>query len=331
MLGQSGSSTDKPNVVRSAMGITIADAMANLQQKTTREIFWGHMKVLILGEEFAKEGIREQLDFFGRDPEPRMRTHVFVGKGKASEILAVVPSIERPTTEPAKELVEMRYGMSVTLKQLLQMLKSEVQTAALPWLEKVPGREDGGDKKVLCLNGIAVFKKDKMIGHIDDKTTRGVMWLRNEIKRATITVEPQEGKGFVSLDLLRSRTNLKPNIENGKWLMTVEPMTEDDIVQNGTNLNMMDAAVVKMLEQEVERDLEDRIRLALDDVQNEMKADIIGFADAFHRKYPDKWESVKDRWDKIFPEIEVKVVPNVHIRRSGMFGEPVGSPKKSVR
>ena len=71
--------------VRSAEGKTVAEAMTRLQEALTREIFWGQNEVLLIGDELAKEGISDQIDFWMRHSKPRIRADVFVSKGKAKE------------------------------------------------------------------------------------------------------------------------------------------------------------------------------------------------------------------------------------------------------
>jgi spore germination protein KC len=210
------------------------------------------------------------------------------------------------------------------------MLSGDAQAAALPWIELNQGQ--GGNKPSdIRLNGTAVFKKDKMVGYIDDKVTRGVLWVRNEIELPAITIEPKEAEGAISFILLDSNTKLIPKITDGTWEMTIKVVTEDDIVQNGTNLNVMNPEVVKKLQKQLEKDLENRIQLALDKVQKEIKADIFGFAEVFHRQYPNEWEKVKDHWDEKFPQIEVKIDSEVHIKRPGMSTTPQGLPEKEVK
>jgi spore germination protein KC len=75
---------------------------------------------------------------------------------------------------------------------------------------------------------------------------------------------------------------------------------------------------ITMLERELESDLKGRIKLTLKKVQKEMKADIIGFGEAFHRKYPEEWLDVKERWDEVFPTVEVTLNIKSNVRRPGM-------------
>ncbi|MCI1068295.1 hypothetical protein MOQ17_20625, partial [Stenotrophomonas maltophilia] len=76
-------------LVRSGDGVNIADAMSKVQARLPRRIFWGHCKVYLFGEEAAKEGISDHIDFLVRHPEPRNRAFLYVSKGKAEEMLAL--------------------------------------------------------------------------------------------------------------------------------------------------------------------------------------------------------------------------------------------------
>ena len=58
-----GSGGSPQTLVRSAKGITIADAMAKLQEKLPRHIFWGHSEVFIFNRELAMDGIADHIDF----------------------------------------------------------------------------------------------------------------------------------------------------------------------------------------------------------------------------------------------------------------------------
>lgn len=331
--GGGGAGREGTTFVRSAAGVTIADAMARLQEKFPRSIFWGQTTVFIIGEELAKAGIQEQIEFLARHPQPRLDAFVFVSQGKAADVLELAPPLERYSAEVLREMAEMKNLMRVTLKDLLQMLSSETGAAALPWLEISPSRPGHPAKEHMIpyVAGTAVFKQAKMIGSIDDKITRGLLWIRDEIETAIVTVAPKEAEGLVSLYQLRANTVQVPEIEQGKWKMTLKVETEDDVVQNTTKLNLMNPKFVKMLEKDAEEAIANRMRMAISQGQKEMQADIFGFAETFHRKYPKEWEGAKGHWDDIFPELEVKVEVKAYIRRPGKATVPAGLPKKEVK
>jgi len=62
-----------------------------------------------------------------------------------------------------------------------------------------------------------------------------------------------------------------------------------------------------------------------------MKADIFGFAEEFHRKYPKQWNQVKDQWDGVYPKVEVTIDIKAHIRSPGAATLPAGIPEQEVK
>ncbi|WP_423802538.1 Ger(x)C family spore germination protein [Neobacillus sp. SAB-20_R2A] len=306
-------------LVRSAAGKTVADAMAKLQEKLPRKIFWGHTDVFIFHEELAKQGIAKHIDFIMRHPTLRERGQIFVSSQKAKKVLKLMPPLERDLSEVLKELSQHKLGLNITTKKLAQMLVGDSGDCALPWITILPPESKKNPNRTIAYStGTAIFKRDKMIGIIDDSVTRGVLWLRNEILLGVITIKPPKTDGYISVNVLQAQAKLIPKIQNGKWTITLKSVSASDIVQNETNLDVSNPVVAKSLEPLLAREIEKRIKKARNQVQEEMKADIFGYAEAFHRKYPNIWNKEKYRWDEIFPDVELKFDTECHIRRQGL-------------
>ena len=77
-----------PPVMRTGEGMTVDDAM-ELLQKTSRgqEPFYSHTEHVIIGEDLAKSGVTEVLDFMARSSEMRIGTAVTVSKGMTANRL----------------------------------------------------------------------------------------------------------------------------------------------------------------------------------------------------------------------------------------------------
>lgn len=306
-------------LVRSATGITIADAMSKLQEKLPRHIFWGHSEVFIFNDELAKMGLAKQVDFIIRYPQLRERSQIFITHQKAKKVLSLLPPLERDLATVLRELESLKMGMEVTVKNYAEKLISDSKDTAVPYIKMMPPAEGKKKKETIAyISGTAIFKKDKMVGKIDASVTRGVLWLRNEVQLATVTVKPREAKGYVSLSLLEASSKLVPGFDHGRWKMVLKTEAEADIIQNTTQLDMTDPKVVKSLQRQLKKEIEDKVNLALTSVQKDMKADIFGFGDAFHRKYPALWKKQKSHWNEIFPNVDVTIDSNIKIRRQGM-------------
>ncbi|WP_296973118.1 Ger(x)C family spore germination protein [Thermobacillus sp. ZCTH02-B1] len=320
-----GPMTGQPNgdkgtsVIRTVHGINMADAASRLQKMISRKVFWGQAEVFLFGERMARAGLEEPMDFMLRHTASRERSQVFVANGPAKDVLLLTPPVDRSLSDALVSMAEQQTGLNITMKELAQMMVGKSRAAVLPIVHIYP--EKDLQDAFPYIAGMAVIKEGRMIGKLDEYTTRGVMWLRNEMKHATVTVKPDESGGYVSLHLLRNHTRLIPSIQGDRWIMTVRITGQDDIVENTSNLDLSEPDHLEQVEREMERFVEERVKLALDTAQKKLKVDIFGFADAFWRRYPKQWMANASRWDEIFPEMEVRLETDIRIARPGLIGK----------
>jgi spore germination protein KC len=325
--GQQGGGASESNssqtLVRSAEGVTIADAMSRLQEKLTRRIFWGQNEVLVIGDKLAKKGIRDQIDFWMRHTEPRERADVFVSMDSAKEVLESMPELERDSAKQLRKLVDSQLGVKVTVKNLSEMLSGEAGAAIIPWVAKLSPSNLGVNKgkNIPFIQGAAVLRGDKMVGWLSDKETRGILWPRNEMESGIITIRTNGESGYVSLNLLRSNNQLIPKITNGKWSIRVKTDADLEVIQNTSNLSLLHSKSLKEVERKVVQEIEDREKLALSKAQKKLNADIFGFAEAFQRKYPRIWRRKSSEWNDIFRKVDITFETKVNIIRTGLENE----------
>lgn len=317
--------------VRSAKGITISDALSQIQKKLSRQIFLGHCWVFIFGEKMAEAGITDMIDFFSRHPETRNRAQLFVSKGEAFRLLQLVPPLERHAPDVLRDLAKQNVGPSVTLVDVTQMMRGEAKTVIMPMMAILPLQGDTKkNETVPYFVGSAIFDHGKMVGQLSSKITRGVMWLRNEISRSTVTVKVQGVKGYISVAPIREKAELEPRIENGKWTMKIKIEAVGNVLENGTNLDLSSRKWIAAVQRAMREEVENRIKMSLEVLQKKMNVDVVGFARRFNQKYPDEFAKVKDNWKEMFPEIELDLEVKSFIRRAGMTGEPSGLPETEV-
>jgi len=326
-----GSGGGKMTVTASHTGKNIADALSRLQGILPREVFWGQCKVFIIEEALAKQGIQDQMDFLLRHPEPRGRAYIYISEGKSKAILENVPNLERYSAEVLREITNYRIGMQTTIQDVDDMLTGVTQAVAIPHVKVSALPSEGKPIKYVHIEGTAVFDKDQMVGTISEAETRGVLWLRNEIKGYTVNVEIEEEEGLVSLNPVAARVRLTPQIKGEKLKMIVDVDTEGTIVQNETNINFHDPKLLKKVEHAYENSIKTRIEDALEELQHELHVDIVGFSKEFYRKYPKEWKKIENHWSERFSEMDVTINVKAHIRRDGYINEPGALSKEEVR
>ncbi|MCZ8522593.1 MULTISPECIES: Ger(x)C family spore germination protein [Paenibacillus] len=329
---QAGQGAGGSTLVRSATGSSIGDALGKLQEQIPRTLFLGHDEVYILGEQVARGGITDHVDFLARSSEPRKRAYVFISTSKGKEMLMNQPRLERSSAEVVREMAELKTGMSVTIKDLELQLSGQSGTAVLPLLQKLPPESAKSDQSTIhYIRGVALIKKGKLVGTMDDSLTRGVLWIRNELDTANITF-PAGGKdgGTASVRSIKNNVKLIPEIQNGQMIMNVVLKAETYLIQNTSKMNPMNPKFNQQLESQLNLTLEKRIRQTLHAAQQKWNTDIFGFADAIHRKYPGEWRKMKEQWDEIFPKLQVAIHAQAEIQRSGSIGGSTAVPSSEV-
>ncbi|WP_162848470.1 Ger(x)C family spore germination protein [Paenibacillus nanensis] len=317
---QSGSSMGEQQqgmpkaLVESAVGKDTADAAASLQELLSRNLFWGHADVFIISERLARHGITEPLDYLSRHPQPRERTNLYVSRGSPEEILQWQPDIERNSGEMLREMAVIQTGLNITLLETMVSLSEEAHTALIP----IVGMKKSGNKQSPALLGSAAFHGLKMKQTYSVKATRGLLWLRDEINEATITSRIND-EGYASINIFKSRSKITPVIHNGKWKIKLHLEAAGNLTENSTTLNAQSPEDIKKIENAFTALLQQRIEKAVK-LAKESQTDVLGFAEAFHQKYPSEWLSDKADWGELLRDVEVEYHIKLRIRRTGLTG-----------
>ncbi|HLN63104.1 MAG TPA: Ger(x)C family spore germination protein [Symbiobacteriaceae bacterium] len=326
--GKGGGAQSGRAIAYSAEGATVVDAMTRLQEKVSRRLFWAHARVLVFGEEYARQGLTPALDFWTRHREPRLLLQVVVTPGEAAEFVQLQPRLERLLSEAVRETINLRFQTRVLLRDLVEDLRDSPGHAIAPRAELVPGQPDGRD---VSISGTAIFRKDRLAGWLDDRETRGLLWLRNEAQTGTMTVD-LPNVGSVSLNVIRGRTVVKPVLAGGRLRMNVALTVDLDVVESAALLDWSKEETLRKVEGSAERSLRERITGTLQKLQDEYGVDAVNFSEAVRRSLPGLWETRwKNRWDQVFPTLPVDLQVTAQIRRTGEHSAPLGVPENQVQ
>ena len=105
--------------------------------------------------------------------------------------------------------------MEVNLLDYIDAMQSTTRSFMAPLVQVV----DCGGEKAVRVNGMAVFKKDKMVGVLSEDETRGVLWVLGKVSSAAINVEI--AGGIASIEVLSAQGSATPVVSDGKVTMKV--------------------------------------------------------------------------------------------------------------
>lgn len=333
--GGGGGSQKPPTMIISETGTGILDAFEKIQRKLSRKVFFSQVRVIVIGEKLAQDGVSGVLDFLSRYRESSLRAHILFTKEKVDQLLTVNPGIESVAAETIREEDKIGPGIKIFLKDFINMLTeeginpvaSQLTTVPLAATNNIIGDKNGHSQgTVTAIKGVAVFNKDKLIGWLDDKDAEGLSWLYNFAKDKAIIVDipAEKGGGNVTIRIIQSNTQIAPSLNGDTIEATVKAAPTAVIFDNYSKLDLSDPQNVQFVERQVEGVIKTTIKTTLEKMQKQFKSDIFGFGAAVYRKYPQEWNNqYKDNWNEEFSHLTINVVCNVQIIRVGFFGKSV--------
>lgn len=303
-------------------GNSILDALSNSYQISGLMGYWNHIKILLISQEVAKEGILPVVDLFNRSPLSRMTIKILISKAKTAGEILKVQSISHPiksfqindTFKVQEESLSKTKAIAVY--QAINLLGGEGTALFLPTVDL----STNNGQTTYKLTGTAVFKKDKLVGFLDGEESKYLLFVRDEIKGGVMleNLLSKEKPTTISLIIKKSQTKTKPVLVKGKLRMEITLKTQADIWEMDTAMNYNSEKGRMTLERHAEEALQKNIQRVVSKVQQDYGADIFGFSTKIRNKTPALWKTIKPDWERVFKELPVDVKVEVKIQNSGL-------------
>lgn len=328
MKGKSGeSSNEKAFVTFTSTGKTFLEAFRNATIESDRKLFVYQTKIIVISEEAAKMGIAPLLDLFNRDQEDRRTWFIFIAHGKAQDILAVEHPQEKIPAKSIENLAKATASTSqipkVTVHDVLKTISGKTSAPFIPGIKIIEEKKDEKLKKKLQLDGTAIFKEDKLIGWLDKKETRGLLWILGEVKSGVLVVNsPKAEDKYVSLEIIRASSKIKATSIDDKYVMNVKVTETGNLAEQFSEVYLTTPETFKQLEDKQIAIIHEEINAAIYKAQKELGVDIFKFGEAVHREYPQEWKELKTRWDEEFTKLDINVDVDAKLRNVGMIMQP---------
>jgi len=319
-----------PITVYESTGDTYLEAMRRITTKSPRQMYPSHLRVLVIGESVAKEGLSDILDIFTRDWEHRSDFIALVSKGSsASEVLKVLTPLDKiPANElySSLETAEKKWApvSVVTLDMLINNMTAKGKESVLSAVI-LKGPPDKGEERsnidqikpetYMQYAGLSVFKKDKLLGWMNESESKGYNYITDNIHSTVHQAACPDG-GIAVLDLIRSKTTVKAGMKNGKPLVTISLRSEENIGEMRCVMDLGKRENIQFLEKSVAGDIRSRMQESIEKAQ-ELGSDVFGFGKKMYQKYPAYWKKVKGDWTSAFRELEIEYDIQVNIRQLG--------------
>ncbi|MBP2032961.1 spore germination protein KC [Clostridium algifaecis] len=326
--GDQGSSSPQV-MIFSSEGYTPYDAISNLSTKYGRDLYFGHSQYIVIGKHLAESGLSLFIDSALRSHQTRAGDILLLAKDKASEVVAFKPIDETIPSNSVKNLTKLQsfkgYSPIISRLDFANALYSKTSS---PIMGVIDINQSSNISPTLKLDGTGVFRKDKLIGHLNIKETRGMQWIKGKVKNGTITTSLPNGKK-ITFYILGATSKVKSIIENNNIIIKVNIKSQSSILELDDKLDTMKHPKImddlgKLQSEAIERE----VNLALNASQKKFDADIFDFGSLIHRDYPKEWKSLEGNWNNIFPHIKVEVTVTSNLKNPGTISKSIDSSIK---
>ena len=197
-----------PGVILRGSGESIPDAMSRLQEQSARqELFFAHVRFVVVGEEAARTGLRELLDWFERMPQTRLDVPLFVVEGgeaaslfregeEGGELTSALLSIQRDTEKEG-------FSFCTTVGEAARFLSGRDWTLCCALL---PSDTPGEEHSTVRENGFALLQEGSLTDFTGTETAVGLCLLMNETGSGSVILPDGQG-GRVTVSLSGVRTD----------------------------------------------------------------------------------------------------------------------------
>jgi spore germination protein len=288
-----------------------ADILPRLNSKSTYPIEIGQLRMVLFGNEFAKQGIETFIKNLERDPNTGSRMQLGVAEDKAESILETSKKLTVPFHLSDKIDQNIKNGNlpKMNLHILLEHIYGEGRDPYLPYFI-----QEEGEVKI---DGLALFKKGKYIDYINLRQAFIVKILMDGTQNGQyqIKIKENQNEGFILLKNLEAKAKYTINQIDRIPNISIDLIINAQIKAAPPWVNLTgDKNILKMeniVDEHFKKEVYDLISLL-----QELKVDPLGLGDRVRAKSRN-WDY--EHFQDIYPQLKITVNTKVKIIQTGIL------------
>ncbi|WP_079908463.1 Ger(x)C family spore germination protein [Paenibacillus sp. 32352] len=299
--------------VMSSEGKTVVEAFQNLQKRLNQELFYGHTRVIAIGEAAAREGVNHIFDPFRRDPQIRRLLWPLIVKGEARDLLKAGPNLEQIPIVYVMSLIENGAKSEripdMNLGKFYIDLTSKTRA---PFLNYVEVKDDD-----IRWEGVAVFHGVRMVGVLPGQDTWQILRIREKKSGGNVTFPYEDNPSrlvTINTEFIKSRNEI--SYVDGHVVSKTRIFLEGDMLEKTFGSNLFKEEEISKLEKGAEKYLEKEAKTVIAKLQKQFNSDILGLGSRIHSFHPELWRKLD--WEKDFAKAEIQISYDMKIRNTGM-------------
>lgn len=291
-------------------GKTLFEAARNAKKRLANKLFFGNTQVIIIDQKIAEDGMAYIIDWFIRDSECRETISITISQEEtARELLTAKGIDELLVAYEMKKIIEQDtkvtgYTKGVEVYNFFNMLHEEGLCPVAPAFHIIKNDEE----RVTEVNGVSVFKGDKLVGFLDPIETNRFLFVMDEIKTGVFSLSSKDdGSDDITLEIFKNKTDTTYSYENDKVKFHIKTLTEVYLGELHFETDLLDKEILEMIKLNAEKKLKKEITEVIKKVQTQFGSDIFGFGNMIYKTNPKLWEKIAPDWDERFKSMDFEV------------------------
>lgn len=311
-----GGSMEETSIIYEADGETIGKAIRNMSKKYPKTIYLGHLELIVIGEQVAREKMNHVFDYIIRSPESRSTGYVLVNKeSSAKETLN--PSNENSNgfaTEQIISAMQNNEERTGTVKMITfdEFLTDYLQPGLDPIIPLVKVEPNSKDQSKTIISEMAAIKNNRITSSLTDKQSIAYNTINNNYYDVVIT--PEYKNKSIGVILFNPKSKIKVKLKDNKLKVNINIKVESKLNEFYEKERIENLDTNKELEQEIKKEIKKYIK-SLIDYSKVNNVDTLGIGNKIYKNYYKEYPKYKDKNLYEISDINIKVKTEMY--RSG--------------
>lgn len=319
------SSHDYRTVIYNGKGKTIYECVKKIGMISPKEIYIGHLSIVLISEDVAKNGINESIDFLLQEPRSKKNFYIALAKNdKAKDVLAITsPLTDFPSQNLATNLkTTSNLQGSVTATDFNKLLYNTVNLGTDIYLSgfKIKGNKNNGSsddnmesnipKAYVELTPLAIFNKNKLVYWTSFDESKGINIINDNINNIYLNIKCKGGYIVVETDKLK--TDLKISQNKDVFIKTTGKAAINEIT---CDIDFNNQKVLKKIEKKIEKKIK-TLELKAINKTKEYNADLFATELKYYKNYPKQYNKTS-HWEKTYKNINFNLNVDIKLTSTG--------------
>lgn len=313
-------------------GKNITEAVNDIREKSSKEIYTGHLSLLLIDEKIAKESIYDIIDPFFRDPEATKKILFVIAKdATCNEILKVLSPLESLPSQNIVENIKSSsnlLGVSYTtyLSDFVHHRVNHGYDTVVPsvTIEGIKNQDSDSEelketelKNNLKISEVAIFNEYKLSTYMTREENKAINIITNKSTSLNLYSNCYNDiDKYTVIKIDSPKTKIDFNINNNKIKYSFDVKASGSIEETNCKINLSDEKVINKIKDYARSDIYEMINNTIKKAKNN-ESDIFGLENIIYKKNYKYWKKIKNNWNDIYNNLDYEINVDLDLKTKG--------------